>query len=91
VEPGLLEHQDRTWALFRGCTKIRRPFWLPPFPLHNLLPRLTRLQTQNPQWGVCDLEAVVAAFEEQGLVWVETVVIPTNNLSVVFRVGLGNC
>jgi hypothetical protein len=43
------------------------------------------LQAQNPQWGVRDLEAVVAVAEAKGLVLVETVAMPANNLSVVFR------
>ncbi len=45
------------------------------------------LQAQNPQWGVRDLEAVVSAAEAQGLALVETVAMPANNLSVVFRVS----
>ncbi|PZV20109.1 MAG: SAM-dependent methyltransferase [Leptolyngbya sp.] len=43
------------------------------------------LQAQNPQWGVRDLETVVAAAEAEGLTFVETVAMPANNLSVVFR------
>lgn len=43
------------------------------------------LQAQNPQWGVRDLETVVAAAEAEGLILVETVAMPANNLSVVFR------
>ncbi|MFQ4137190.1 DUF938 domain-containing protein [Nodosilinea sp. PGN35] len=43
------------------------------------------LRAQNPQWGVRDLEAVVAAAGAEGLVLVETVAMPANNLSVVFR------
>jgi hypothetical protein len=43
------------------------------------------LQAQNPQWGVRDLETVVAAAEAEGLALVETVAMPANNLSVVFR------
>ena len=43
------------------------------------------LQAQNPQWGVRDLETVVAAAEVEGLALVETVAMPANNLSVVFR------
>ncbi|NJL47170.1 MAG: DUF938 domain-containing protein [Leptolyngbyaceae cyanobacterium SM2_5_2] len=48
------------------------------------------LRAQNPAWGVRDLEAVVAAAQEQGLVWVETVTMPANNFSVVFRANLGD-
>ncbi len=43
------------------------------------------LQAQNPQWGVRDLETVVAAAEAEGLTLVETVAMPANNLSVVFK------
>lgn len=43
------------------------------------------LQAQNPAWGVRDLEAVVAEAEAVGLRCVETVAMPANNLSVVFR------
>ncbi|MGF1516677.1 MAG: DUF938 domain-containing protein [Nodosilinea sp.] len=43
------------------------------------------LQAQNPQWGVRDLETVVDAAEAEGLALVETVAMPANNLSVVFR------
>ncbi|MEO1067936.1 MAG: DUF938 domain-containing protein, partial [Cyanobacteria bacterium J06638_6] len=39
---------------------------------------------QNSQWGVRDLETVVAAAGAQGLVLAETVAMPANNLSVVF-------
>lgn len=42
------------------------------------------LQARNPQWGVRDLEAVVAAAKAEGLALVETVAMPANNLSVVF-------
>lgn len=45
-----------------------------------------QLQAQNAAWGVRDLEAVVAAAEAQGLTLVTTVVMPANNLSVVFKV-----
>lgn len=44
------------------------------------------LQAQHPQWGVRDLEAVVVAAEAQGLALVETIAMPANNLSVVFKV-----
>jgi len=43
------------------------------------------LKTQNPQWGVRDLEAVVAKAQGQGLSLVETVEMPANNLSVIFQ------
>lgn len=43
------------------------------------------LHAQNPEWGVRDLEAVVAAAKAHGLALVETLAMPANNLSVMFR------
>lgn len=43
------------------------------------------LRSQDPSWGVRDLEAVIAEAERNGLAFVETVAMPANNLSVVFR------
>ncbi|PSR19702.1 SAM-dependent methyltransferase [filamentous cyanobacterium CCP3] len=45
----------------------------------------TSLQAQNPEWGVRDLDAVVAAAKVHHLALVETIAMPANNLSVVFR------
>jgi SAM-dependent methyltransferase len=43
------------------------------------------LRAQNPDWGVRDLEAVVAAAEARGLALAEVVAMPANNLSVILR------
>lgn len=43
------------------------------------------LQQQNPQWGVRDLNDVIAAALRQHLRWRETIPMPANNLSVVFQ------
>lgn len=43
------------------------------------------LRQQNPNWGVRDLESVIAAATAQNLQWQETIAMPANNLSVVFR------
>jgi hypothetical protein len=43
------------------------------------------LQRQNQEWGVRDLEAVIAVAEAQNLAHLETVAMPANNLSVVFQ------
>lgn len=43
------------------------------------------LRSQDPRWGVRDLEAVVTAAQAQGLVWQQTVSMPAQNLSVIFR------
>jgi Protein of unknown function (DUF938) len=48
----------------------------------------TSLKMQNPQWGVRDLDEVVAAASSQQLSLVETVQMPANNLSVVFKRGI---
>jgi SAM-dependent methyltransferase len=43
------------------------------------------LQAQNPSWGLRDLDAVVALARRHGFVHGETVAMPANNRSVVFR------
>ncbi|MBF1999787.1 MAG: DUF938 domain-containing protein [Synechococcales cyanobacterium M58_A2018_015] len=45
----------------------------------------TGLQLQNPEWGVRDLEAVVAAAQAQQFQFVKTYTMPAHNLSVVFQ------
>lgn len=43
------------------------------------------LQAQNPEWGVRDLDEVVAVAENQNLSLLKTVAMPANNLSVIFK------
>lgn len=43
------------------------------------------LQLQNPQWGIRDLEQVVAVAQAENLSLVKTVTMPANNLSVIFQ------
>lgn len=43
------------------------------------------LKSQNPDWGLRDLEAVIAVAEAAGLVWFKTFTMPANNLSVLFK------
>ncbi|MBB4266704.1 DUF938 domain-containing protein [Roseospira visakhapatnamensis] len=43
------------------------------------------LRRQDPAWGVRDLEAVVDEAARHGLILVETVAMPANNLSVILR------
>ena len=43
------------------------------------------LKTQNPAWGVRDLDEVAAVAEAQGLELSQQIAMPANNLSVVFR------
>lgn len=45
------------------------------------------LQSRDPSWGVRDLGAVIAAAAQAGLAHTETLEMPANNLSVVFRTG----
>jgi len=43
------------------------------------------LRGQNPEWGIRDLGEVRALASEQGLTLAETVTMPANNLSAIFR------
>jgi len=43
------------------------------------------LRSRNPAWGVRDLDEVVRLAAEVALARVETVRMPANNLTVVFR------
>jgi SAM-dependent methyltransferase len=45
----------------------------------------TSLRAQNPLWGIRDLADVTTLAERHGLVLAETVAMPVNNLSVIFR------
>jgi SAM-dependent methyltransferase len=48
------------------------------------------LRAQDPEWGVRDLAEVVKVAGAAGLVLTETVAMPANNLSVVFRKAHGD-
>ncbi|HEY9627625.1 MAG TPA: DUF938 domain-containing protein [Coleofasciculaceae cyanobacterium] len=43
------------------------------------------LKQRHPEWGVRDLEEVMAIAQSQSLAWVKTYPMPANNLSVVFQ------
>lgn len=43
------------------------------------------LQKQNPEWGVRNLEDVVAVAQTHHLALIKTVTMPANNLSVIFQ------
>jgi hypothetical protein len=43
------------------------------------------LRATNPAWGARDLDAVVELAGNAGLALVETVEMPTNNLSIIFQ------
>jgi hypothetical protein len=43
------------------------------------------LRSQNPEWGIRDLEDVIEAAQTHQLDWLKTVSMPANNLSVIFR------
>jgi SAM-dependent methyltransferase len=45
------------------------------------------LRARNPQWGIRDLGEVTALAERHGFGLAETVSMPANNLSVIFRRG----
>ncbi len=44
-----------------------------------------RLQVENPEWGVRDLDEVIDAASSQGFDLAEVVEMPANNLSVIFH------
>lgn len=44
------------------------------------------LRAQNPEWGLRDLDEVVAVAQDQQLSLVKTYAMPANNLSVIFQV-----
>lgn len=43
------------------------------------------LRTENPEWGVRNLDDVVAVAREQNLILQQIYQMPANNLSVVFQ------
>lgn len=43
------------------------------------------LRSRDPEWGVRNLEEVVAAAQAQDLIFVKTFAMPANNFSVIFR------
>lgn len=43
------------------------------------------LQMQNPEWGVRNLEDVIATAQNHNFSWVKTYAMPANNLSVIFQ------
>lgn len=45
------------------------------------------LRARDPGWGIRDLETVTGLATEHGLVHAETVEMPANNLSLIFRKG----
>jgi SAM-dependent methyltransferase len=45
------------------------------------------LKAQNPEWGIRDLADVTALAQRHGFDLTETVAMPANNLSVIFRRG----
>ena len=48
------------------------------------------LRSRNSDWGVRDLEAVIAAAQAQNLSLVSVYPMPANNLSIVFRISTGD-
>ncbi|MGK7956153.1 MAG: DUF938 domain-containing protein [Crocosphaera sp.] len=43
------------------------------------------LRSQNPEWGIRNLEDVIKVAEDKGLIFKEKVEMPANNLSVIFQ------
>ena len=83
-----------TEALFAGANEVLRDgvvYLYGPYRLHGAHTAPSNaafdrsLRAQNPQWGVRDLEEVTAVAGAAGFGLAETVQMPANNLSVVFR------
>jgi hypothetical protein len=47
------------------------------------------LKARNPEWGVRDVQQIRAAGRSYGLVLTETIAMPANNLSLIFRKQAG--
>ena len=81
-------------GLFRGCAKILPPdgvlFLYGPYKRggrHTAPSNAVfddSLRARDPEWGVRDLDAVIALAESEGFALREVVEMPANNLSVVF-------
>ena len=56
-----------------------------PAPSHEAFD--ASLRAQNPEWGVRNLEDVIAAADKENLTCLRTHQMPANNLSVVFQHG----
>jgi SAM-dependent methyltransferase len=82
-------------ALFAGAARVLRPggivYLYGPYRIdgRHTAPSNeafdAQLRAQNAAWGVRDLADVTALAKSCGLAFVETVAMPANNLSVVFR------
>ena len=87
------------WAacqgLIAGAGRVLQPggilFLYGPFKIHGHHTARSNqefdawLRGQNPEWGIRDIGDVRALATEHGLTLAETVPMPANNLSVVFR------
>ena len=81
-------------ALFAGAARILKPgatmFLYGPFRRegqHSSASNASfddQLRSQDPQWGVRDLEAVISVAVDHGFECREVVEMPANNLSVIF-------
>ncbi len=82
-------------ALFAGAARVLRPggivYLYGPYRIdgRHTAPSNeafdAQLRAQNAAWGVRDLADVTALAKHHGFAFVETVAMPANNLSVVFR------
>ncbi len=82
-------------GLFAGAPKLLQPggtmFLYGPFkrggghtaPSNEQFDR--SLRARNPEWGLRDMEAVQALAEKNGLTLVETIPMPANNFTLIFR------
>lgn len=77
------------WAAAAGAPNLRPPLALDVAAGRHTAPSNAAfdaaLRRRDPAWGVRDLDAVAAAAAAHDLALAETVPMPANNLSVVFR------
>ncbi|MGF1537487.1 MAG: DUF938 domain-containing protein [Elainellaceae cyanobacterium] len=84
---GLLAGAGRILAEAGGVLYLYGPFQIQGQMMPSNAAFDQMLRSQNPAWGVRELDDVVAAAQAQGLKLVKQVPMPANNLSLVFKVG----
>ena len=71
-----------------GILYLYGPFRRPGRPLEPSNEAFDRdLRAQDPRWGLRSLDVVIKCAFDHGLVFEQTIEMPANNLSVIFRKG----
>lgn len=81
----LLDH-TKTWLSEGGFLFFYGPFFVKGQPTaESNLAFHESLQERNPNWGLRNLDVLIAEASRRGLSWQKTVGMPANNLSVIFQ------